>query len=293
MSLEVISIPEHIRAQLTADKHFVAHALNSWRACAASTHELLQQNFSCMEQTDDADEKAFLGWEIVMAAVELSELAATVLRYARDPKASPFHSADNAALKGMFQGLAEIGLPELEARQFLRLRMPPGFGKAAIRMSPVYAKLVARFQIIASSIAEFWMLHADNARWFRHLPMSFTLSEVLVVAPEGDASRGAALAEVEATPERIEALALLDEKKRVIEYRVLRMGDVVAARSTAAIASQLVINWIVNCGLDTGMWPDERRLFPFLTANLTEDEKKVLEVHGNYLLADRATRAHA
>lgn len=293
MSLETVSIPEHVRAQLAAQRVFVGHALGSWRDCAATTNELLRENFRRLGETAEAEEKAFLGWEIVCAAVELSEIAATALRHARDPQSSPFHSADNPTLRAIFQSIKENGLPDLEARQFLRLRVPPGFGKAALRVVSVYSKLVARLQYVVRGIAEFWLMHADNARWFRHLPMSLTLAEAATIASDKGVGREEVVALIEATLDPLEVFALLDEKSRAIEYHALRMDDVRAARATAAWACELVINWIANFGFDPAMRQDERRLFPFLTAALTEAEKKVLETDGKYILAERAASAQA
>lgn len=57
MSLDVVAIPTHIRAQLAASSDFVFIALNSWRETAAATNELVQRNFTRMDHAS-AEERA-------------------------------------------------------------------------------------------------------------------------------------------------------------------------------------------------------------------------------------------
>jgi hypothetical protein len=285
MSVEILTIPEHIRAQLAANSDFVLLALNSWRETAAATNELVRYNFERMERASTEEEGAFLGWEIVMAAVELSEIVGTVLLHMRDRAASPFHAADNKALKALFDTLRSGAVSDAEVRTLLRLRVPPGFGTNAVRVAWVQTKLVRTFQLAIKETARFWWTHAENARWWRHLPMSLTWEESLVVAPVADQDRDAVLAEIEATPERIETLARMDEQQRAFEHTALRHGDVRGARGLASVASQIVINIIANASPTGAPASDERRLFPFLTRDLTPIEKKVLVDDGHYTLA--------
>jgi hypothetical protein len=284
MSLDVVAIPDHIRAQLAASSDFVLLALNSWRETAAATNELVQHNFALMEHAS-AEERAFLGWEIVTAAVEVSEIVGTVLLHMRDRHAAPFHAADNQTLKALFEQLRADSVSDAEARTLLRLRVPPGFGGRAIRVAWVQTKLVRTIQLAVTETARFWRTHTENARWWRHLPMSLTFEESLFVSPVAGPDRDAVLTAMEATPERVETLARMDEQEHVFEHTALRLGDVRGARGLASLASQLVINIIANM-TPTAMPPSEERwLFPFLTRGLTLAEKKVLEDDGNYTLA--------
>jgi len=285
MTLSVTPIPEHVRAQLAAHRGFVLIALNSWRETAFATNALLERNFErVMDEAVSAEERAFLGWEIVTAATELSEIVGTLLLYQRDPLRSTFHAADNPTLKSLFESLDITGISDAEARTFVGLRVPPGLGATSIRVASAQAKVVAKIRMAASDIARFWLTKSDDARWWRHLPMSLTWDEVLVVSPPSDAERETMLAAMEATPERIETLARIDAKQNVYEHTALRLADLRFARGIASIASQLVINSIVNAELDELHSRDKRSLAPFLTRDLTRDEKKVLQDDGNYEL---------
>jgi hypothetical protein len=283
MSLDVVPIPTHIRAQLAVSSDFVLIALNSWRETAAATNELVQHNFARMKHVS-AEERAFLGWEIVTAAVEVSEIVGTVLLHMRNRHAAPFHAADNQTLKALFEQFRTDSVSDAEAWTLLRLRVPPGFSARAIGVARVQTKLVRTIQLAVTESARFWWTHSENARWWRHLPMSLTFEESFVVAPVAGPDRDAVVAEMAATPERVETLARMDEQKHEFEHTALRLGDVRVGRGLASAGSQLVINIIANM-TPTAMAPSEKRwLFPFLTRDLTLAEKKVLADDGNYIL---------
>src|SRR5688572_19944421 len=178
MSFDVVAIPAHIRAQLAASGDFVLLALNTWRQTAVATNELVQHNFARMAHAS-AEERAFLGWEIVTAAVEVSEIVGTVLLHMRDRGAAPFHAADNETLKVLFEQFRADRVSDREARTLLSLRASRGFSTTSVRLESVQTKLVRTIQLSVVEIAEFWWTHWDNARWWRHLPMFLTLEESL------------------------------------------------------------------------------------------------------------------
>lgn len=284
MSLAVTPIPEHVRAQLAANSDFMLLALNAWRETAAATLDLVQHNVGRMEDAE-RDAKAFLGWEIVTAAVELAEIVGTVLVHVRDRHASPFHAADNPTLRTLFDDFRTRSLPEEEVRKLLGLRLPPGFGAAAVRAGWVHTKVVQAFQAAVYGIAQFWQAHTNDARWWRHLPMSLTWEESMAVSPMAGSDRDQLLAEIEATPERIETLARMDEQRRSFDHTALLAGQVRAAAGVASVAGQLIINIIANA-TPTGAPPSgERWLFPFLTRDLTPAERQILEDDANYHVA--------
>ncbi|HEY2093798.1 MAG TPA: hypothetical protein VGJ81_18150 [Thermoanaerobaculia bacterium] len=287
MSIERIVIPTHVRDEFARSQHLVLHALGSWLAPAASTYELVQANVRRLETTVDDSEKAFLGWEVVAAAVELAELVATLILHTRHPLTSLFHSADNQTLKALFASLAADDFSQSEGFRFLRLRSLRGFSRETIRTMAATGRVVENLRIAVNGISNFWLIHADNARWFRHLPMSLTVDEADEISSGEHPSHETVTREIEATANRVETLARMDESTRVLEYTALRMEDIRAARQVAATANELVMNWISNNPVDGRPRPNERWLFQFLTHRLTDAEKRALEQHGHYILAER------
>lgn len=287
MTITVTPVPEHIRAQLSANRLFVAIAVRSWGAAAAATNELIQNNYLRIQEAEaDADERAFLGWEIVTAAVELSEILASALMHECNPRSAPFHSVDNPTLKAFFERVRGFGLSDEEASGFLRFRVPAGLNRAAIRVASLHGKVVMALQASVRDIATFWCTHAEkSARWFRHLPMSLSIEEGLAIAPDAVTDRDTVLADIAATPDRIETLIRVDEERRAFEYTALRLGDVRGARAVANVTSQLVLTWVANSGLDPMTRSDQRWLLPALTYGLNDDDKKVLERDGHYIIA--------
>jgi hypothetical protein len=291
MSIEKIAIPPHVRDGMARSQQLVLHALSSWREPATSAYEMAQANVRRIEATTDDSEKAFLGWEVVAAAVELAEMIATHIQHTRDPLTSLFHSADNQTLKALFTSLAADDFSSSEAFSFLRLRSLRGFSRETIRTMAATRAVVENMRLAVNGISTFWLIHADNARWFRHLPMSLTVDEADEVSSGEHPSHDTIERLIEATPNRVETFARMDESTRVLDYTALRIEDIRAARQVAGVANQLVINWILNNPLDGRPRPNERWLFPFLTHRLTEAEKRTLEEHGQYILAERSSNA--
>jgi hypothetical protein len=287
MTITVTPIPEHVRAQLSANQHFVAIAVRSWGESAAATNQLIQSNFLRMQEPGhDADERAFLGWEILTAAVELSEILASALMHDRDPQSAPFHSVDNPTLNAFFEGVRDFGLSAEHASGFLRFRVPSGLGRAAIRVASIHGKVVSALQESVRETATFWCTHAEkSARWFRHLPLSLSNEEALTIAPDAGPDRDIVLAKIAAIPDRIETLVRVDEETRSFEHTALSLDNVRVARAIANVTSQLIVNWIATSGFDSMTGPNQRWLFPTLTYGLTPDEKKVLERDGHYIIA--------
>lgn len=284
MTLTFKRIPPHIQAQLAANHHFTAMAISSWRESSFAANNLVERNFALIEKVS-TEERAFLAWEIVTSGVELSEMLATALLNRRDPRAVPFHAASNQQIERLFKEVSESGASHSEAVGFLRLRVPAGFGLDARRVVPIYERIVANIQLVLREIATFWCAQIENAHWSRHLPMSLTVAETALTFPEPDSGRDSVFAEIAATPDVIDTIARLDEATRSIEYVALRAGDVRAARAVANVASQLIVNWLANAGLDPNMRHEQRWLFPFALLGLSEQEKRVLETDGDYILS--------
>lgn len=263
------------------------HGLSSWGSVAAAADDLVDRNFRRHNEASDADERAFLGWEVLTAGVEIAEIAATVIRHVREPEASRFHSADNRALKTLFNALAEDGFSSTEAFAFLRLRRLAGFSRPTVRAMWATGAVVENLREAVKGLSQFWLMQAENARWFRHLPMSLTVDEAAEVSNGHDPSHDFVAATITATPNRLETLAVIDEDTHQLTYTALRREDVHAARIAANVASQIVMNWFANAEKKDDPRPDQRWLLPFLTRRLSDAEKKVLEEHGRYTLAER------
>lgn len=282
MSVTEQKLSAKLASDLITRPEFVAMCVSSWRYGAYATGDLIVQTFNALPSVADANERAYLGWEILGQVVELTEMAATAWLNRREPTRFPVHQATNQQIEALWKAVRRDGVPLDEIRTFLRLSGPRGFTATAQRTARVYMRVLERVNLALRDIATFWTEHAANVRWFRHYPATLTPDEAWTVDRGSDEQRRQITEQMAQVPDALEFITHMQDA-RVFEHTVLRMQDVAAGVQIGDAAIQLVMNWLANSGLDPSQPRHVRHLLPIFVRHLTPEERATLLLDGSYV----------
>lgn len=253
--------------------------VSSWRDAAYATSDGIRRSLRRYQGATDVEERAYLGWDIITAVFELTEMVATVFLSARYPDRYALHQAANDEIEALFMSVRDEGVTAEEVRSILRLSGPRVDARVVPTLS-VFESVVSRIQQLLRDLAVFWLEHIEHARWFRHYPATLTPDETwLIDTASSEADRAMANALVEA-PGAIEIVTLM--KGTAFEHTLLREQIVVSAAFLGEVATQFVMTTLANAGLD----PHALRktsLFPLFADHLTDDERNLLFSNGSYI----------
>lgn len=279
MGVTVTDMPTILRTSVYGAAEFRAMCVSSWRDAAYATSDGIRRSFRRYKSATNAEERAYLGWDVITAVFELTEMVATVFLSGRHPERFAVHQASNDEIEALFTSIRDNGVTAEEVRSILRLT-GPRFDARAVRTLRVFESVVARIQQLLRDLAVFWLEHVEHARWFRHYPATLTPDETWLIditSSEEDRAMANSLAEM---PGAIEVVTLM--KGTAFEHTLLREQVVVSAAFLGEAATQFVMTTLANSGLDPRA-PRKTSLFPLFTEHLTDDERDLLFAAGSYI----------
>ncbi|HTD83450.1 MAG TPA: hypothetical protein VK648_06625 [Gemmatimonadaceae bacterium] len=253
---------------------------SSWRDSAYNTSDAIRRSFRRYKASTAQPERAYRGWDIITAVVEMTEIVATAILNARDPLRFAAHQASNDQIEELFTSIRDHGISGAEVRNVLGLQGPRGLDATAMRTLRIFENVVERIALILRDTAVFWLDHIDHARWFRHYPATLTPEETWIIDKNvSDADRAKA-EELAAMPGAIELVTIM--KDTGFEHTVLREELVVSAAWLGDVATQFIMNILANSGLDVRA-PKKTALFPGFLAHLTAEDRELLFANASYV----------
>lgn len=280
MSVIVTDMPAILRTSIYEAPEFRAMCVSSWRDVAYATSDGIRRTYRRFRSATDTEERAYLGWDIITAVFEMTEMVATAVLSARHPERFAVHQASNDEIEALFTSIRDDGVTGDEVRSTLRLMGPRGLDARAMRTLRVFESVVARIQQLLRDLAVFWLEHIEHARWFRHYPATLTPDEtwlIDVTSSDEDRAMAKTLAEMSGA---IEVVTLM--KGTGFEHTLLREQVVVSAAVLGEVATQFVMTTLANAGVDPRA-PRKTSLFPLFLDHLTDDERDLLFTNGSYI----------
>jgi hypothetical protein len=280
VGLTVTDIPAIIRNKIYDSPAFRAMCMSSWRESAYATSAAIRRSHRRFKASGEQGERAYIGWDIILAVVEMTEMVATAILNARQPERFAVHQATNEQIEGMFTAIRDNGITGDEVRTILGLKGPRGMDARAVQTVRVFESVVERIRQILHDLAVFWLEHIEHSRWFRHYPATLTPDETWLIDVNSSEEDRAMAAKLAAMLGAIEVVTIMKEKG--FDHTVLREQIVIGAAWLGDGATQFIMTALANSGIDPRA-PRKTYLFPAFVEHLTDDERELLFTNANYI----------
>jgi hypothetical protein len=277
--IQTTVLPARSRDAFYAEEFLENFLFSAWEGVAVSAQEMSFQLREAQQRLSGAADRVYMVREMMALCVEAIEMfGSAYLRFVKRRHRGP-HQSTNRELRNLFDRTFEAE----PLATFLRL--PNGTGGD---LRPVILKAGARAAVVANELARYWRERIQSVRWFRHLPLSISVSEVEEFTDVANPSFQDVMKQMKEQTDQLDAVLAIPDGD-AIAYVPLYRGELDAALSATRYVIAMLFMVSGNQALDLDSPLPEHRLpkvSRLILNTLSPAEMEALEKSGDVFIVE-------